>query len=161
MDQAEVYKKLKNLRKERGLTLNNLAEKIGSDYQQLSRVERGKSKLCIDMLMKMANALETPITDLIPQSKIQKDLPTRNPEPNPFFYPEETLLAEILEKIEIMVEETKGSLRPALKASLATLIYKSALQLYETTNEKPVVENFIDCSIRLIKTLTAEFKSKT
>ena len=61
----EVYQKLKQLRKERGLTLNNLAEKIGSDYQQLSRIERGKSRLTIDVLMKMADALDAPIHTIV------------------------------------------------------------------------------------------------
>ena len=99
MEKMEIYKKLKHLRKERGLTLNTMAEKIGSDYQQISRIERGKSKLSIDLLMRMANALETPITDIVHQKQEpQKIVSFPQKEEAPFAF--EELLTIILEKPE-------------------------------------------------------------
>lgn len=100
MKETEVYKKLKHLRKERGLSLNDLAEKIGADYQQISRIERGKSRLNIDTLMKMAEALDTPVSDIVkaPPPKEKKVASTQSLKPN---YPlTQELLYAILENIE-------------------------------------------------------------
>lgn len=151
MEQIEIYKKLKQLRKDRGLTLNTLAEKIGSDYQQLSRIERGKSKLSIDMLMKMANALETPVSDLVKEPVAEKKvLKLPSAVPDDFF---QELLTSILEKIEGVIEETNRPLSPSLKASLASQIYKQVLKLYRDKQDVAAATQYIEFSVGLIKTL--------
>lgn len=127
MKQSEIYKKLKQIRKERGLTLATLATKIGSDYQSLSRIERGKSRLTVELLMKMAEAFETPIDELINPSKTQAppSLPT-----NAAKLSEEKLsedrLGEILEKLEALLHETQSSMAPQTKAAVTSLLYKEA-----------------------------------
>lgn len=154
MEQIEIYKKLKQLRKERGLTLNTFAEKIGSDYQQLSRIERGKSKLSFEMLVKMANALETPISELVPQNAPAKEaFSPSTVQPVSFF--SNDLLAFILEKIEIMVEECSLSLSPSKKASLASQIYQSAMQFFQEKDNAKEAEAFISYSIDLVKTIAS------
>lgn len=124
MNEQNIYKNLKQLRKERGLTLSNLADKIGSDYQQLSRIERGKSRLTVDVLMRMAAALETPIDQLIkpnPSVKTAAELPAASGVC-------EVELGDILEKIEVALEEMQMTLRPQVKAHLASIIYRESLQ---------------------------------
>lgn len=55
---------IRRLRKERGLTLNQLATEIGSDVGNLSRVERGVQGFSEQILSKIAAALQVPIATL-------------------------------------------------------------------------------------------------
>ncbi len=136
MNEQDIFKNIKLLRKERGLSLSNLADKIGSDYQQVSRVERGKSRLTVDMLMRMADALDTPVDQIIKPIFTEK-----NAEPQI----READLGQILEKMEIALDEMKISLRPQVKAALASLIYK----------ESACNPHACDFALQVVKTLTA------
>jgi transcriptional regulator with XRE-family HTH domain len=151
----EIHKRLKQLRKERGVTLNSLAEKMGVDYQQLSRIERGKSRLNINVLMKMADALETPISEIVnTKQEVVKVIPQERPS-----YPlndSQELLGKILEKIEIILEENNTTLRPQTKAALATQIYTQAMN-WKATHLS--TEEIIAFSVGLIEAIIAEKKS--
>lgn len=50
-------KKIKEIRKNRGLTQDFLAEKVGIDAKHLSRIECGKSSLSLNLLYKICDAL--------------------------------------------------------------------------------------------------------
>lgn len=155
MKEPEIYEKLKQLRKERGLTLNTLAEKIGSDYQQISRIERGKSRLTIDVLMKLADALQTPIYDIVEAKNEEKknssgkngtaDIPLTH-----------EMLATILERIDHEENEAKIKLRPQTKAALAAQIYTHFLQMHPTSKDLASTQRFIDYSIGIMKTVFSE-----
>jgi len=129
----EIYKKLKKLRKERGLTLANLADRIGSDYQQLSRIERGKSRLTVETLVKMAEAFDTPVDELFKEkSKNSCPAAVKNdaqPEHISYEGSQEEQLGVILEKLETVIQETKGAMRPQTKAAIAFQIYRESLQM--------------------------------
>jgi transcriptional regulator with XRE-family HTH domain len=53
--------RLKQLREERELTQEQLAEAIGITPQQLSEIERGKHGTSFKRLTKLAKALEVPV----------------------------------------------------------------------------------------------------
>jgi len=55
---------IRKLRKQRGLTLNQLATEVGSDVGNLSRVERGVQGYSEQILGKIAAALQVPIATL-------------------------------------------------------------------------------------------------
>lgn len=160
MDEDKIYKKLKQIRKERGLTLNSLAEKMGADYQQISRIERGKSKLTIDVLMKMAEALDTPIHEIVQvlpkMEKIsiaKKSVPLlMDDSSNPDW------LAVILEKIEMVIQETQAHLRPQAKALLTSQMYLQALQMQNVKIDPSVIQTFIEASIKMMKILMIDLK---
>lgn len=57
--------KLRDIRKEKGLTLGSLADKTGIDWQKLGRAERGEVSPTIDMLSQIADVMQVPIKDLI------------------------------------------------------------------------------------------------
>ncbi|WP_134698659.1 helix-turn-helix domain-containing protein [Ammoniphilus sp. YIM 78166] len=59
----EIYKKIKDLRKQHDMTLKDLSEKTGLSISFLSQVERGSTSLAITSLKKIADAFEVPITD--------------------------------------------------------------------------------------------------
>jgi transcriptional regulator with XRE-family HTH domain len=56
---------IRELREERGLTLEGLATNAGISYQYLSGIETGKENFSIRILEKISRALETPIVRLI------------------------------------------------------------------------------------------------
>lgn len=58
----EIYKKLRELRKQQNLTLKDVSEKTGLSVSYLSQVERGSTSLTITSLKKIADAFDIPIT---------------------------------------------------------------------------------------------------
>lgn len=62
-------KYIKAARIKAGLTQEGLAQKLGVPYQSISQWERGKRKPKIETLQKIADALEIPLTDLLPNSQ--------------------------------------------------------------------------------------------
>ena len=56
---------LPRLRRERGLTQENLARKLYITRQAISRWERGETEPGIDMIKLMARELEVPMTELL------------------------------------------------------------------------------------------------
>jgi len=59
-----VGKVIRALRQEQGLTLEELALRIGSDAGNLSRVERGLQRYTPEMLEALSEALRTPVSNL-------------------------------------------------------------------------------------------------
>ena len=57
--------RLARLRKERGWTQVELAERLGTTQTLLSDYERGKLRLNADMIVRLANALETTTDELL------------------------------------------------------------------------------------------------
>lgn len=53
MDNKNIQKKLKQLRKESGLTQKQLAEYLGVDQSQISRLENGARKVNLTLVMKI------------------------------------------------------------------------------------------------------------
>ena len=66
-----IQLRIKELCKEKGITLNQLAEKIGISQPSISGIATGKQKPAFDTLEKMADALEvTPAELFAPQPTI-------------------------------------------------------------------------------------------
>lgn len=61
-DRKFIGMKIRDRRKELGLTQEGLAEAIGITYQQLQRYENGRSYLNTDRLQAISSALEIPLT---------------------------------------------------------------------------------------------------
>ena len=59
-----VGKNIRSLRKQKGLTLNQLATEIGSDVGNLSRIERGVQGYSDQIINKIAGALKVPVAAL-------------------------------------------------------------------------------------------------
>jgi len=60
---------IRALRKEKGLTLNQLATEIGSDVGNLSRVERGVQNYTDALVKKIAEALSVPVAALFAEDE--------------------------------------------------------------------------------------------
>lgn len=77
MPQGLMGNTLKSLRKERKLTLKDLAEKTGVSISFLSQVERGKSSVTLESLKKIADALGINPSVFFANDDLQDDLNTR------------------------------------------------------------------------------------
>lgn len=69
----ELNKRLRLLRKQRKLTLENLQESTGLSLPFLSEIERGNSKPSIESLQKIADAYEMSLTELIGDSSLSQN----------------------------------------------------------------------------------------
>lgn len=154
MKEVEIYKKIRQIRKERGLTLNNLADKIGTDYQQISRIERGKSRLTIDILMKMAKALDTPIYDIVESRSEDKNHLSHNAKAHfETAQSSQDVLTTILEKIELFSNRLSIAFPPQIKASITSKIYGQAQEMIRAGFNQASIEGFVDYSIDLMNTM--------
>ena len=116
--EKNIPAKLRSLRRSRGLTVHQLAEEIGENYQKVSRIERGKTHLSIDYLMKVTKTLETPLdTILVDKQPIQ--------ESSADYISKSSLLSRILIAVE---ERSLANHSPHKKAALVSKIYETALQ---------------------------------
>lgn len=57
--------KILSLRKEKGLSQEELAEKLGTKHTQVGRIERGEVNSSINMLRHIAKELEVNIKELV------------------------------------------------------------------------------------------------
>ncbi|QHT46276.1 XRE family transcriptional regulator [Halobacillus sp. ACCC02827] len=64
-----VGKKLRNIRKEKEMSLNDLAEKTQVSKLTLGKIERGEANPSLTIIWKIANGLAIPITALVADSK--------------------------------------------------------------------------------------------
>ena len=83
MSQGLVGITLKSLRKERKLTLKDLAAETGVSISFLSQVERGKSSVTLESLKKIADALSVNPSVFFAKDDVQDDLSIRQER---FFY---------------------------------------------------------------------------
>ena len=70
-----IQLRIKELCKEKGITLNQLAEKIGISQPSISGIATGKQKPAFDTLEKMADALEVTPAELLPSTNKHNHLP--------------------------------------------------------------------------------------
>lgn len=57
--------KIRTIRKERGLTQTELAEKLGTNHSYVARMEKGDQDSRITSLISMADALSVDISELV------------------------------------------------------------------------------------------------
>ena len=58
--------KIRNLRRIKGLTQEELGEKAGLSYKYIGEIERGQVNVSFDSLIRIVNALSVMINDLFP-----------------------------------------------------------------------------------------------
>ena len=76
INQMELYNKIKFIRLSKNLTQGYIADELGIDVANYSRLERGETSITIDRLQKIADLLEVEITELI----LNKDTSSDNPQ---------------------------------------------------------------------------------
>ena len=71
-ERERIGERIKELRKEQNIDAKTLAKRIGIDAGNLSRIEQGKFSVGVDILNKIASALNMRL-DFIPQNQIDYD----------------------------------------------------------------------------------------
>lgn len=70
-DLVESGKRIKNLRKEKGLSQNELAETLGIHVKTVSKAERGIIGLSVDNLLIIADYFETSLDYLVKGTELE------------------------------------------------------------------------------------------
>jgi len=71
----EIGEKLKEFRKRKGLTQEQLAEKTGVSFQQIQLYENGKTRMNTDKLQVIAQALSLPVAAFFGGGDVEEYLP--------------------------------------------------------------------------------------
>lgn len=65
LDYSALGKRIRMIRKSKGMTQNHLAEQVGIEPSNISHIERAASKIGLATLVGIANALECSVDDLL------------------------------------------------------------------------------------------------
>ncbi|MHA0287943.1 helix-turn-helix domain-containing protein [Mycobacterium sp. C3-094] len=68
---ARVRRRLRDLRTQRGMTLDDVATRSSIDVSTLSRLESGKRRLALDHLPRLANALSVSTDELLREPDVE------------------------------------------------------------------------------------------
>lgn len=63
--QRKIGQRIRNIRKECGITQQDLSSIISVNQSYIAQVEQGKKNITIDTLAKISNALEVSLSDLL------------------------------------------------------------------------------------------------
>ena len=72
----QIHGRIRDFRKQKGLTMGELAELAGTSQQQIDRLEKGKRRLTLEWLIKLCHALECDLAELLPQINTDADTKT-------------------------------------------------------------------------------------
>ena len=75
---SQLGARIKELRRSKGITQEQLVEMIGSDTNNLSRIENGKKFMSADKLAKIADALKVEVKDLFDFGHMLSDEELKN-----------------------------------------------------------------------------------
>ena len=78
-EDVEIGRKIRALRRQRGLSQSELAKGIGLTFQQVQKYEKGTNRVSAGRLQQIADLLDTPITFFYPSVKSRSK---KTPEPN-------------------------------------------------------------------------------
>lgn len=124
MQDKRIYEKLREFRRARGISVDDLARELGENSQKVGRIERGQRSLTVDYLLKISKALSTPIEAILEDEK-----------PNDF---QGVFDSNVLNDVVVLVEEItlKLGYTPHQKAKIISKIYELILKL-PSENQHP------------------------
>ncbi|MGD9152204.1 MAG: helix-turn-helix transcriptional regulator [Gammaproteobacteria bacterium] len=129
---AKLVLKLRNIRREKGLSIHDLANKAGIGYQKVGRVERGETQISVEMLHRLAKVLNVPYSQLLEEEgvkKLENDLREKKAkETNVYIIP------SIYKEIEKLCKKHSISVGSSVKVHIATTIFKVIQDIH--INEK-------------------------
>lgn len=111
--------KLRDVRKEKGLSLTTLADKLGMDHQRIGRMERGESSITIDTLSKLAAAMDVPMTHLLNEADDQSVVASATDDSNL-----SNIIPLIYEQLDQFCIKHKIEVENNTKVQLATMMYR-------------------------------------
>jgi len=113
--------RIREVRKARGLGLNDLAKKIGVSMSAMSKLETGQMQLTVRYLEKISKALEVSPASLLPS------------DPGGPSSINNTLLAEVLTVVKDIINQKNLDIDSARHAAIVTRLYETFLNRAEAT----------------------------
>jgi len=102
-----IHLRIKQLRMEKGLSQNEMAERLNKSQSAYNRLEHGETKIAIEELPKIAEALECKIEDLLASTVINNgqlnNVLAPNTTQNQYNQPE--LIQNMMERFVGMMQE--------------------------------------------------------
>jgi|GEM_PF-3587579 len=137
MDDKQIYEKLREFRRARGMSVDQLAKEMGENSQKVGRIERGQRSLTVDYLLKISKALSAPLDTFLEDKEIYVEV-----EPSNHFD------SNILNSIVVLVEDVACRLpmecAPQRKAKMISNLYEMILKL-PNENRCSFVHLLSDC----------------
>lgn len=116
-----IGERIKNIRKAKGVSQQEVADKIGTGRVQYNRIETGKSEPTVPMLERIAQALDTPVTDFFTDSAAAEVNSIDRP------------MAEKLRLIEELDEPQRSSIFTFIDTALSAKRLRDSLQQIMTS----------------------------
>lgn len=123
MDDKQIYEKLREFRRARGISVDQLAKEIGENSQKVGRIERGQRSLTVDYLLKVSNALSMPF-----ESLIDNDKPEERPSESSVSF-DSNILNSVVVLIEDITLKMPIEYTAQEKAKMISNIYEGILSL--------------------------------
>lgn len=135
MQDKQIFEKLREFRRARGISVEDLAKELGENSQKIGRIERGQRSLTVDYLLKISKALSAPIEAILEDKRPIK---------------ETVFDSNILNDVVVLIEEfsLKFSLDSQQKAKMISKIYEIILKL-PSENQRPFF-TFLRNSLNII-----------
>ncbi len=81
-DETPVFNRLEQVRSDRGLTRQQLADAVGVHYQTIGYLERGEYSPSLSLALRLASVLETAVGDVFSLHPwVDEPIPSPIPEP--------------------------------------------------------------------------------
>lgn len=129
-EDKKILLKLRDIRREKGLSLNALAKKAGMEYQRIGRIERGETQMTVEILNRLAKVLKVPIAELLEDediNKLENNLSHASTQPTSIY-----LIPTIYDNIEVLCKKHNIDIENSAKVHVATMMFK-AIQDIRTT----------------------------
>ena len=121
MDDRQIYEKLREFSRARGVSVDQLAQEIGENSQKVGRADRGQRSLTVDYLLKVSKTISLPFEALL-EDKKGESTPV-----------EESVSfdSHVLNGVVVLVEGFAGKLEwdSQTKAKMISNIYEILLKL--------------------------------
>ncbi|MGE3770948.1 MAG: helix-turn-helix domain-containing protein [Bdellovibrionales bacterium] len=115
--------RIREVRKARGLGLNDLAKKIGVSMSAMSKLETGQMQLTVRYLEKISKALDVAPASLLPT------------DPGGPSMINNSLLAEVLTVVKEILTKKNIEIDPARHAAIVTRLYETFLARAEAETD--------------------------
>jgi len=95
---AEIGARIRFVRKQKGLTQMQLAERVGVSFQQIQKYEKGRDRIFVERLQQIAQALDVPVSYFFRNFEAEAQVKETD-------YPYELISNEIKEILPLTAEE--------------------------------------------------------
>lgn len=118
-NQLDVGQRLRQIREDKQLTINQIAKETGFTSSFISQLERGLTKASVSSLQKIASSLDTNLSDLfdqetknIPPSKLHEPVIVKKSERRKLVYPDDQSVDYLLTGLEGQFEVMYSEIEP-------------------------------------------------